>query len=270
MTIYRSLVALAMLGASIVLAHAALKPQISIKTKAAEITVAVDEALKRHPGLAENLLAEGRRWADKQRAEAQDVLRQSPDDFSEGRKWTLAREYTSRSVVGRYVSVVRTDDTYTGGAHPNTGIDTILWDRDTRKRISIRGFLKETADNGPTMTAMAKLVRIAVARAKIARDIALDDKPANSASPEAYAERDSFIVDGVKPTLLGLGPVTFAPSTEHDKSAGLTLHFEPYAVGPYAEGPYTAFVPWTELKPYLSAQGAAIFGGERPESDKKE
>ena len=40
-----------------------------------------------------------------------------------------------------------------------------------------------------------------------------------------------------------------------------------YAVGAYAEGPYTAFVPWTQLKPYLSPGGAAIFGGQRPKND---
>ena len=48
------------------------------------------------------------------------------------------------------------DGTYTGGAHPNTRIDTILWDRDARKRISIRPFFIETADNGPTMNAMRR------------------------------------------------------------------------------------------------------------------
>jgi hypothetical protein len=156
----------------------------------------------------------------------------------------------------------------TGGAHPNTGIDTILWDGDTKKRISIRPFFTETADNGATMTAMAKLVKLAVAREKIARGAAEaeDGKPM---TPETIAEQDSFINDGVKSTLLELGPVTLAPSTQAGKSAGLSFHFSPYAVGPYAEGTYTAFVPWEQFKTYLSPQGSALFGGERPESDKK-
>jgi hypothetical protein len=38
-------------------------------------------------------------------------------------------------------------------------------------------------------------------------------------------------------------------------------------VGPYVEGPLTAFVPWTALKDFLSAEGATLFGGERPEAD---
>jgi hypothetical protein len=39
-------------------------------------------------------------------------------------------------------------------------------------------------------------------------------------------------------------------------------------VGPYVEGDYVVFVPWADLKPYLSAQGTALFGGTRPPSDK--
>ncbi len=55
-------------------------------------------------------------------------------------------------VADRYVSVVRTDYMDTRGAHPNTDVNTILWDQTANKRISIRPFFTETADSGPTMT----------------------------------------------------------------------------------------------------------------------
>jgi hypothetical protein len=41
----------------------------------------------------------------------------------------------------------------------------------------------------------------------------------------------------------------------------------PYAVGPYVEGEYVAFVCWETLKPYLTPEGARIFGGARPKGD---
>jgi hypothetical protein len=69
------------------------------------------------------------------------------------------------------------------------------------------------------------------------------------------------------PSLLKIGAVTLAPSTEPDKSAGLTFHYPPYAVGPYAEGGYVAFVPWETLKPHLSPEGTKVFGGARPKGD---
>ena len=43
--------------------------------------------------------------------------------------WTLERKYATRSVVdGHYVSIVRADYMNTGGAHPNSDVNTILWD----------------------------------------------------------------------------------------------------------------------------------------------
>lgn len=138
------------------------KPQIAISTKAVEATVTVDPALRKYPGLFEDNLAEGRRWAERNRAEAAKARRDEPEFFREGRRWSFERSYNLRSEVGRYISVLRDDGTYTGGAHPNSYMNTILWDRDARRRVNIRPLFRETADNGPTMTALAQLARVAV------------------------------------------------------------------------------------------------------------
>jgi hypothetical protein len=167
---------------------------------------------------------------------------------------------------------VRSDDWFDGGAHPNNHADTILWDTAAHKRVSIRPFFNETADNGPTMTTLAQLAKLAVAAAKLAKDINGydDDTPdAKDMTPEQELQHDNFINDGIKPALLRIGPVTLAPSTESGKSSGLTFHYSPYGVGPYVEGPYTVFVPWTKFQQYLSPQGVALFGGERPKDDQE-
>ena len=244
-------------------------PQISIEKKYLEISVVVDNALKPFAGLFANCLAEGKTWADKANADATAQWRADRNSFRD-MQWSYDRVYDLRSVVGRYVSIVRSDGTFEGGAHPNQEIDTILWDDKVQKRISIRPFFTETADNGPTMTALARLAELAVAAAKLANGIngyGDDDTPASKLTPEQELRQDSFIKDGIKPKLLELGPVTLAPSTEVGKSAGLTFHYSPYAVGPYVEGPYTVFVPWTDFRQYLSPEGAAIFGGMRPKGD---
>lgn len=256
-----------LLIASSAVAYAETKPQISITTKAVEVAVTIAPELRKHPGLYEDVLAEGKRWAERNRTEAAKALRDEPDFFREGRRWTFERSYLLRSVVGRYVSVLRDDGTFTGGAHPNSFADTILWDREARKRMNIRPFFRETADNGPTMTALARLARIAVATAKLKMDAINVDVPKEKLTPERLAQLDSFIANGVQPSLLKIGPISLTPSTEPGRSAGLTFHYSPYAVGAYAEGPYTVFVPWMEFRSHLSAQGAAIFGGTQPKDD---
>ncbi len=228
------------------------KPDVTLKTKAVDVSITLDAGIKAHPALAADCLAEGRRYADKQRKEADAALRGDPKLFSSG-GYTFERQYTTTSVIGgRYVSLVRQDYENTHGAHPNTYIDAILWDDTEKKRISIRPFFKETAAGGPTLTAIAKAVIASLKDEKKKRGI--DD---NNAGIDWY--------QSIEPDLLKIGPVTLAPSTEPDKSSGLIFHYSPYAVGPYAEGTFEAFVPWQVLTRYVSAEGAAMFGGARPE-----
>jgi hypothetical protein len=229
------------------------KPDAVIKTKTIEARVVLDDGIKADSALAADCLAEGKKWLDKNAAEAAASRKEDPQLFRDG-GWDFERKYTIRSVVAdRYVSILRNDYMDTHGAHPNSDVNTILWDRADGKRISIRPFLTETADNGATMKAMVKAV---IAALKI-------EKKKRDSSETATAEW----FKGVEPSLIKIGAVTLAPSTEAGKSSGLTFHYPPYAVGPYAEGEYVAFVPWETLKPYLTPEGGRIFGGARPKAD---
>ena len=230
-----------------------LRSNASIKTKSVDARVFLDDKIKADPALTTNCLAEGKKWIDKNAAEAEASRKQEPVMFRNG-GWTFERKYTVRSVVdGQYVSVVRSDYVNTGGADPNSDVDTILWDATQKKRISIRPFFTETADNGPTMKAMLKGVIASLNIEKKKRGTG------DTATAEWYK--------GLEPKLLKIGAVTLAPSTVTGKSSGLTFHYPPYAVGPYAEGEYVAFVPWESLKPYLTPEGMKIFGGTRPKGD---
>ncbi|MCA1456796.1 DUF3298 domain-containing protein [Bradyrhizobium sp. BRP22] len=229
------------------------KPDALVKNRSIEASVFLDDKVKADPALAADCLAEGRKWIDKSAAEAASTRKQDPQLFDRG-GWTFERKYNVRSVVdGRYVSIVRNDYINTHGAHPNSDVNTILWDSAEKKRISIRPFFKETADNGPTMTAMldAAIASLNVEKKKRGAG--------ETATAEWYKE--------LKPTLLKIGAVALAPSTEAGRSSGLTFHYPPYAVGSYAEGQYVAFVPWETLKPYLTSEGVRIFGGSRPKAD---
>lgn len=229
------------------------KPDATIKNKTVGASVFLGDSIKADPALAADCLAEGKKWIGKQAADAASSRKTDPQLFQDG-GWSYERKYDIRSVVDdRYVSVIRSDYMDTHGAHPNTDVDTILWDRTLKKRISIRPFFTETADNGATMRAVLKAV---LASLKI-------EKKKRGTEETATAEW----FKGLEPKLLKIGAVTLAPSTTPGKSSGLTFHYPPYAVGPYAEGEYVAFVPWETLKPYLSPEGAGIFAGARPKGD---
>lgn len=229
------------------------KPDAVVKTKSIEARVFLDDKIKADPALAADCLAEGKKWLDKSAAEAAASRKEDPQFFKDG-GWDFERKYAVRSVVAdRYVSVLRNDYMNTRGAHPNSDVNTVLWDKAEKKRISIRPFFSETADKGPTMKAMVKAVTASLKAEKNKRGTG------ETATDEWFK--------GVEPSLLKIGAVTLAPSTEAGKSSGLTFHYPPYAVGPYAEGEYVAFVPWETLKPFLTAEGTRVFGGARPKGD---
>ena len=206
------------------------KPDAARKTRTLEASVFLDDKIKKDAALASDCLSDGKKWIARAAADAAKSLKEDPQFFKEG-VWTYERRYAVRSVVGdRYVSIVRSDYVDAHAAHPNTDVDTVLWDRAEKKRISIRPFFTETADNGPTMDAMLRAIIAALKIEKKKRDV--DDDPGID------------FLQNLKPKLIGIGAVSLAPSTEAGKSSGLTFHYPPYAVGSYAEGGYIAFVPW--------------------------
>ncbi len=58
---------------------------------------------------------------------------------------------------------------------------------DTRRRTNIRPIFSETADNGPTLKALAQLARVAVAAEKLSRDAINVDIPKEKLTPERLA-----------------------------------------------------------------------------------
>ncbi len=252
----RLLSAIALMALAAAAAPTAAETLVTGETKAVITKLSVDDAFKATPGLFGDLAAEGRAWIDKNKRAADQEFRDNPGFFADGRMWSFDRNYKLLSAVGPYTSVLRLDYSFMGGAHPNTDVDTILWDSATQKRVSVRPFFIETKDNGPTMTALATLIRNAVAKEKKARGVEVAADPA----------KDEWL-KAIEPSLLKLGPLALARSTERGKSGGLSVHLPPNAVGPHVEGGYTVLIPWRAFASHLSPEGAAVFGGN-PLKDK--
>lgn len=233
------------------------KPVIATEDKTIEASVVIDPALKAYPALYEKLLSSGKRQYDRARSEAAAEFKSTPDLFSDGRKFFYKRTDRLRSTIGPYISIVRSDDTYEGGAHPNHVVDTLLWDTQAARFINIKPFFKEMADGGPTLQRLAHLIRAALAVEKKGRDVEVAD-----------LDKDQWL-SGVKAKITDIGGIALAPSSEAGKSSGFIIYFSPYAVGSYAEGEYVVFVPYGAFQSTLSATGAALFGGTRPAGDDK-
>ena len=256
MTIFRFIAATILVAILPQLSQAADEPKavVSVDNKWIEASIVIDPALKTYPALYNRLLANGRRASNNAISEAAAAFKEYPDDFTDGRKYYFKRTDRLRSAVGPYISVVETEATFTGGAHPNYVVDTLFWEAEGGRFMNIKPFFAEFAEGGPTLTLIAGQIRKALAAEKKTRGIDVGNPDADQWLSYVSPKIDS---------------IALAPSTEKGRSSGFLVYYSPYAVGPYAEGDYVVYVPWTAFGTALSPRGAALFGGERPADDSK-
>jgi hypothetical protein len=127
----------------------------------------------------------------------------------------------------------------TGGAHPNHGGSTLIWDNVANREIQPQALFRPDAD----MSALDKAICDAVAQAKTHRE-------------GAVLLNDTFSCPKWSQTVLVL-----APSTSPGRIGGLTVLIDPYVVGPYSEGDYEVVVPASAFQSLLAPAYAGAFGG---------
>jgi len=223
------------------------------KTQYVEVDVRIDNRLKAFARLYELLFAEGKKFGVENKEETAAQWREDKSVFR-GLAYNFSRVYRLRAAAGKYVSAIVDESQFTGGAHPNHGSATFLWDRETNARADFKTLFKDTSTGSADMQTLSKLILESLAAEKKARDI-------------PFELTDMWFKDW-KPEFKMFGEPSLAPSTEAGKSSGVTFHFSPYEVGAYVEGDYVAFVPASALMPLLTPEAQRLFGGARPESDK--
>ena len=221
-----------------------------------EVDVRIDNRLKAYPKLYDELVQEGRKFGADNEEAAAEQWQEDKTAFPAGMPYSYNLNYRLRVAAGNYVSIIIDEAEYTGGAHPNHGSATQLWDRDKDERVDFRTLFKDTRTDSADMQTLSKLILDALAAEKKARDVSFD-------------MNDMWFKDW-KADFENFGQPSLAPSTEPGKSSGVTFHFSPYEAGAYAEGDYVAFVPAAALTPLLTPEAQKLFGGARPESDKEQ
>jgi len=215
---------------------------IQDETEAAEMSVKMPAALSDMPDLAARLGVDSgrqmRAFADRAKEAYDQSQRQD-----RWRKWSLeiAHEVTFRN--RRVVSVLRRTRFYTGGAHGNVGLDSVIYDRQAGKTLGLEDFFGDVRDGAPVLKTMAGY----------ARNILLETL--------AGASDPQWIRDGTAPERATYKAFTLVPSAEPDKAGGIAIHFGPYAVAPYAAGPQRVVIPQRVVSDNLTQGWGELFSG---------
>ena len=164
------------------------------------------------------------------------------------RPWTLELDWVLVARAGDIGAVEITTYVDTGGAHPNAYSETRIY-RQGGGIMSARDFF---SDPGAAEKALSGMVRERLLAARMERvgDFMTEEEAAES-------------IDGV----LGQGLYRnlepgLAGSTEAGRIGGLTVHVDPYVVGPYAEGAYDIKVPQSAFRELVKPDYRDLFAGE--------
>lgn len=132
--------------------------------------------------------------------------------------------YTTLGDGERLLSLLGEISTYTGGAHPNSGSVTLLWDRILEKPID-SAVLLGGADSRDTALRPAFCEKLAAEQLK----------------------RRGMLIDGMFGECPDLDQITIVPTDEDGdgKFDALLMVADAYVAGPYAEGDYRITVPVT-------------------------
>ncbi|MEO0962443.1 MAG: DUF3298 domain-containing protein, partial [Pseudomonadota bacterium] len=227
----------------------------SIKTPQFESTISVAPEIMMESGLGSDLVASSIAAGRKLAVTAAEDAEASPEFFGPylvDERWDVTLANTT------FVSVLGTHWMYTGGAHGNTDFSSFIWRRSEGGVGAYMPLADMFADGmGKDSPLWDVLSRTLLAQweaeweKRIGQPLGDDDAAWRDGAERAFAYHPEY-----QPV------VTLLPSTQSEKSAGLTFHYSPYLLGPYAMGSFSFDVPYAVFEDYLTDEARSFFGGE--------
>ncbi|MEP0266947.1 MAG: DUF3298 domain-containing protein [Pyruvatibacter sp.] len=227
----------------------------SIKTPQFESTITVAPEIIMESGLGSDLVSTSVAAARKLAVSAAEDAEASPEFF---RPYLVDERWDVTLANATFVSVLGTHWMYTGGAHGNYDFSSVIWrrngdgvgDRMPLADMFADGMRKESPLWDELSRALLAKWEVEWAK-RIGQPLGEDDMTWRDSAERAFVFHPEY-----QPV------VTLLPSTQGDKSAGLTFHYSPYILGPYAMGSFSFDVPYPIFEEYLTDEARAWFGGE--------
>ena len=223
-------------------ADAAAPMAFESKTPWADVRLTLPPGIKPQGDLHARLYAEEVRRLRQFTEGAQGELTEAGAE-TDRPKYQKTITITVAAETAKLLSLKRVDFDYSGGAHPNTLTDGLLWDKALKRRVGLADLFGKGAD----LTVLDQALCSAINVAKRTR---VPD------SPGVTLDGKDFSCPRVADT-----PFVLTPGAAPGKAAGLTFLIGPYQVGPYVEGGYEVNLPNAVFRSILTVAYASEFGG---------
>lgn len=218
--------------------------KLAEKGRGAEVSLEMPQRVFDDPRLAARLVKEGAEEMLKFRQEAEKALEELGPNPEFWHDWTLSILWKETLRTARFLSLLKTAETYTGGAHGNAAFSTVNYDRRSGRDLGLGDFFGKLSDGAEVLKKIAAFVQ---------REIAVQQGE--------FADKN-WIAEGAAPKVDAYSVFTLAPAQDGGAIGGMTFHFAPYIVGPYAAGDFHITVPQRIFASYLKSDLRALFAGE--------
>ena len=122
------------------------KPIVSIEAPVFSGNLRIDDGLRRFPMLYAHLFAEAKeKLVGNQRDAELDLAGVTPSQYNH---WSDDIHYELRAAVGPFVSVEQNETSYTGGAHANSVVTTLMWNLTEQRPATLPDLFTESAETG--------------------------------------------------------------------------------------------------------------------------
>ena len=223
-------------------ADAAAPMAFESKTPWADVSLTLPAAIRPQTDLHARLYAEEVRRLRQFIEGAQGELTEAGAD-TDRPKYEKSVTITAAAETAKLFSLKRVDFDYSGGAHPNTLSEGLLWDKALKRRIGLADLFGKGAD----LTVLDQALCSAINTAKRAR---VPDSASVSLGGKDFACPRAIDT-----------PFVLTAGDTPGKVAGLTFLVGPYQVGPYVEGAYEIAVPASVFRSLLAVAYSGEFGG---------
>lgn len=231
----------------------------SIKTPQFESTITVAPQIVMEPGLGSDLVSSSVEAAKKLAVFAAEDAEASPEFF---RPYLVDERWEVTLFNSTFVSVLGSHWMFTGGAHGNVDFSSFIWRRGAKDEAEGGGeyvplealFADGMGKDAPIWDVLGRNLLAqweAEWMKRIGQPLGENDEAWRESAKRALAYHAEY-----KPV------ATLLPSTQSEKSGGLTFHYAPYIMGPYAMGSFSFDVPYTVFEDYLTEDARNSFGGE--------
>jgi hypothetical protein len=210
------------------------------QSTAAEVSLTLPERVGQIHPLYEKLYGEQRAALDEFAEGAVDEIEGLRAAGLPARPYTRTVEYTVTAETPRLVGLRAITFEDTGGAHPNTVLSGLIWDKAQNRVLETKDLFAKGADLEKADQALCEALKAEKRRR-------IGDDHFNSVFTGCPA--------------LATAQTTLGPSMTKGIAGALTALFSPYDVGPYVEGAYEIDVPDAALHSVLNPEFVHDFGG---------